>query len=66
VNYGLINNNNHTFVKLGKCFINVLHRMYVKYYTVKVFFVESNISDKTQHDVTLRRVRSTIVAIEKQ
>jgi len=40
--------------------------MYVKYYTVKVFFVESNISDKTQHDVTLRRVRSTIVAIEKQ
>ena len=45
VYYDLINNNNTSFVKLEKCFITVVYRLYVKYYTVTVFFVESSISN---------------------
>jgi hypothetical protein len=43
VNCDLINSNNWTVLKLGMFSVNVLCRLYVKYYRIQVFISEHNI-----------------------
>ena len=57
-NCDVTNNKNSSVIKLGRCTVNVLRQLYLKYYTVKVFIVECNISIKRKNhwfpDICLR------------
>jgi hypothetical protein len=54
VNYDSLNNKNSTDIELGNCIANALCQFLAKYYLLKVFILESNLSIelKTTHVLT--------------
>ena len=46
MNFNLRNDHDSAAIKLGTCIVYALRQMYVKCYTVKLFIVEHNLSNK--------------------